>query len=76
MGVVEDDLDITGAYRWPSKIRDGAESVLPCSGTLLYSGVYHPYDSMRCLQTTPIEFNTIMRISCAHKIMHTHKSDA
>lgn len=72
MGVVEDDLDITGAYRWPSKIRDSAEYVLPCSGTLLY----HPYDSMRCLQTTPIELNRIMRTSCAHKIMHAHKSDA
>ena len=44
MGVVEDDLDITGEYRWPkNKNRDNVEYYLLRNTTIQLYGVYYLY---------------------------------
>ena len=44
MGVIEDDLDITGEYRWPkNKIRDSVEYYLLRNTTIQLYGVYYLY---------------------------------
>lgn len=44
MGVIEDDLDITGEYRWPkNKIRNSVEYDLLRNSTIPLYGVYYLY---------------------------------